>query len=307
MKTKQIEKLSGMIKNKSIPICDGCQVKEGNLILTDLEVFVTVKNFPAPEGVYFDRKLFLAFSEQNLPVENLLTDEDFPVLPEQNWNELGDLYKSDLDKIRNATKVTGKDDLRPVMKGVFFDKGKICATNAHILYYDRLNFEFEQSFNIPSKVVRFLLGDYFRLAVSDEWVKFENSDLTVISRLIDGKYPNYKVVIPSYVSASFLFNNKEITRLLEEGKNFVNETTKLVVVSPGKLVFRDIERNIEVEKECSMQVRNYENVENLTFGVNLNLLKILLSFLEDDIELKFQAPNRAMILNEKTLLMPVMI
>lgn len=307
MKTKQIEKISGMIKNKSIPICDGCRVKEGNLIMTDLEVFVTVKNFPAPEGVYSDRKLFLALSEQNLPVENLLTDEDFPVLPEQNWNELGDLYKSDLDKIRNATKVTGKDDLRPVMKGVFFDKGEICATDAHILYWDRLNLAFEQSFNIRAKIVKFLLGDYFRLAVSDEWVKFENSDLTVISRLIEGKYPNYKAVIPTYASASFLFDNKEMTRLLEEGKNFINETTKMVVISPGKLVFQDIERNIEVEKECSMQVINYENVENLTFGVNLNFLKTLLSFLESDIELKFQAPNRAMILNEKTLLMPVMI
>jgi DNA polymerase-3 subunit beta len=115
------------------------------------------------------------------------------------------------EAIQKTVFATGNDDLRPVMSGVFFeltpDNIRFVATDAHkLVRYTRTDAksEVEASFIIhkkPLNLLKTVLGnrkDDASVAIEfDEknaFFTFENT--RIICRLIDGRFPNYKAVIP---------------------------------------------------------------------------------------------------------------
>lgn len=89
------------------------------------------------------------------------------------------------------------DELRPVMCGVYMCDGDMVSTDAHILSlrkYDAGGL----SVNIPSSVVRVLSGltGDCDVRMSDRKVVFDFGDVVVGGVLTEGRYPNYKAVIP---------------------------------------------------------------------------------------------------------------
>ncbi|MDR1878813.1 MAG: DNA polymerase III subunit beta [Bacteroidales bacterium] len=104
---------------------------------------------------------------------------------------------------------TGTVDIRPVMAGVLCevkpDDITFVATDAHRLVWYKhsgLQFGVEASFIMPKKpllvlknIVQSFEGN-IRVDFNDSKIAFNLDTVSIVSKLIEGKYPNYDAVIP---------------------------------------------------------------------------------------------------------------
>ena len=142
-----------------------------------------------------------------------LPKEDFPVLPEfPEDNSVAMEAKTLLEMIRKTSFAASTDETRYILNGVYFilDKGiaRMVATDGRRLSYMARPVQEKKtnvSVIIPSKAIREVerllvtegLGaDVVKISVTENQVAFKLLDTVVISRLIDGHFPNYDQVIP---------------------------------------------------------------------------------------------------------------
>ena len=304
MEAKKLIKLSGKLKTKNFT---SCLIKNTDLIFTDLENWVIVKNqCPGMEdAVYEDRKLFLQLLCAGESTANLGSTEveKFPLFKTEDLHYLGKLGPEDMKKIRTAQDFICSDPLRPVMNGVFFNAGELCATNAHYLYWKRMGLEFNLSFIVPFKTLELLDGEGWSISVGEKYVVFDSFYYTVVGTLIEGKYPAYQMVIPKDYLVTWKFSRKEVYSILEGLRPFVNKSTNLVAITPEGLEVTDPDRNIHIKKSYNFELSG--NISDARWGANINFFLTALKGLDDEVTLKYTQPNRAMILNDERLLMPV--
>ena len=120
------------------------------------------------------------------------------------------------------------DTSRPVLNCIHFDITKtlvkVCATNALSLYYDSIEISNENEFkiNINYKVLNKLIQysndeEYTKINVYDNFIFVKYNDISILSRNIEGKYPNYSAVI-----------NNAITNKRQEIKIDINDLNKAI-------------------------------------------------------------------------------
>ena len=140
-----------------------------------------------------------------------ITDEEFPPLPEfsggNNYVLEQGVFK---EMLRNTHYAASVDETRYILNGVLlsFKDGKlvVVATDGRRLALIEQELEFPESAEtelvVTSKTVDELiknLGDdgEVRIQASENQISFEFDELLVVSKLIEGTYPNFKQVIPS--------------------------------------------------------------------------------------------------------------
>ena len=165
-----------------------------------------------------------------------LPPEDFPLIPEFPEEKSFKLKKSLFqDMIRKTHFAISFDETRYVLNGIYFlaQQGeiKMVATDGRRLAYVWKN-GFEKNLNatviIPSKAVSELMrllsaGDFkedwiqiapYENQISFKWMDF-GEEIHLLSRVIDGKFPNYEQVIPKTKEIEI---SVETTRLLSAVK-----------------------------------------------------------------------------------------
>jgi DNA polymerase III subunit beta len=142
-----------------------------------------------------------------------LPKEDFPVLPEFP-EENSVVMESELllGMIKKTSFAVSTDETRYILNGVYFmlDKGtaRMVATDGRRLAFVACTVA-EKKLNvaviIPAKAIReverLLVNEGLRaqsvkVSVTENQVAFKLGDTVIISRLIDGHFPNYDQVIP---------------------------------------------------------------------------------------------------------------
>lgn len=259
--------------------------------------------------------------------------DEFPQVPTlENTNTLN-LNASLLVHAFNKTLfATGNDELRPVMSGVLCEISEdhltFVATDAHkLVRYRRADFKpgVTASFILPKKP----LGHLKNIMHDDEdiEVKMEYNDtnavmtfedITLICRLIDGKYPNYEAVIPSKNPFKLSVNRKNLLNALRRVAIFGSKSTHQIrfKISGKELVLtaEDIDFSSEAKERLTC---SYEG-DDIEIGFNSRFMQDMLTTLEtDNIVIEMSAPNRAgILLPEKPeddpedilmLIMPVML
>jgi len=183
-----------------------------------------------------------------------LPEEEFPIIPKlentKNYIQLeSDIIKEGLLKVINAVQMS---EIRPEISGVLFDYQmtnlKLAGTDSFRLAEKTINeSQFKSTFNkgfkviIPLKTAQELLKVLNKESVTiftdPNQILFKNNDLEVISRLIDGGYPDYDQIVPKAIET-------EITLELEHLVNAV----KLVSAFSGKV--NDIKLSVQNNKKC---------------------------------------------------------
>ncbi|MCK4465880.1 MAG: DNA polymerase III subunit beta [Bacteroidales bacterium] len=226
---------------------------------------------------------------------------------------------------------TGNDELRPVMSGVFCeltpDDITFVATDAHkLVRYRRTDAKSENSvsFILPKKPLNqlknILLGDDFPVKIEYDQTNalFEFENVTLICRLIDGKYPNYEAVIPTENPNVLITNRSILLNTIKRIAIFANQSTHQVrfKISGQELILssEDIDFSNEATERLSC---NYEG-EDMEIGFNSRFfLEMLNNIDNEDVRIEMSAPNRAGLIlpvdNENKdedilmLVMPVML
>jgi DNA polymerase III subunit beta len=337
---KIIKKMVSHTSKSVVPITDNILFNPGEMIVSDFEIEIKLKkpeiNFSAliDASDYFDVVSLMPthniegnkFSSGRRSVSlNKNTDiSNFPVIAKKEIDvPVAELNNEDIVSICDAVKFTGKDDLRPVMQNVFLDTTHIVATNAHQLYFNPVKDKIHETSLLPKKVVELIRffdpssikitrinnGTYDRFYV----VCFDNIEITY--RSTNDKYPNYKAVIPTENPITLSVNKRAFKDVLENAMKFVNKTTNEIrfYLNPNELEVKS--ENIDANKSFSEKMENDmfeikfpEGTINflMTFNGKL-LLEIIAATREDIISIALSTPNRAGIINNKLLLMPVII
>lgn len=139
-----------------------------------------------------------------------LPEEEFPPLPRFEQARSFTLKQKDLgDALKKTAYAISTDETRYVLNGILFSfrEGKLTmvATDGRRLALCDLEVEFPRSDEVdiivPTKCVTELQrltgadGDV-RMSVSENQVAFEIGSTLLVSKLVEGNYPNYRQVIP---------------------------------------------------------------------------------------------------------------
>jgi DNA polymerase III subunit beta len=157
-----------------------------------------------------DNSLVTLSCEKSLFKINGLPKDDYPVLPKSK-NEKGfNLSKKELhEMIKRTVFSVSTDETRYVLNGVLFTVDdnimRMVSTDGHrlALIEQKLEKTPTQKFNyiVPSKALQELskiLDDEgeINIQLNENQIIFSNDEVILMSRLIDGQFPNYNQVIP---------------------------------------------------------------------------------------------------------------
>ena len=222
------------------------------------------------------------------------------------------------------------DDLRPAMTGVFFDlspKGiTSVATDAHrLVRYSRLDVECPEatSFIVPKKPLNLLRNV---LPMSDEMldISYNENHLFVkhggtemVCRLIDARFPDYKVVIPIDNPYKLTVVKNDFQNALRRVSVFSNKSTNQVALtitgSELQLAAQDVDFSFEGNERMACQFDG----EDLQIAFNAKFLIEILSAADTaEVVIELSTPTKAGIIkptemgdNEELLMlvMPLML
>lgn len=171
-----------------------------------------------------------------------LGEDEFPPLPK--FEEAKEYKMSQevlLDSLKKTSYAISTDETRYVLNGIYtsFKEGKITlvATDGRRLAMVENDLEFPSSHEadviIPSKAVQELQrlltdkGDVI-IRLTDSQVAFEINGSLLVSKLIEGNYPNYRQVIPNNTSeriqvsrTAFLETVRRVSLLASDKSNSV--------------------------------------------------------------------------------------
>lgn len=167
-----------------------------------------------------------------------LPEEEFPPLPRFDDAKTFTIKQKDLrDGLKKTSYAISNDDTRYVLNGVLcsFKENKLTlvATDGRRLALVDIELEFPRSHEVdvivPTKAVtelQRLLSDDGELKVSigENQIAFEVNGTFLVSKLIEGNYPNYRQVIPS--------ESKE--RVTLEREQFLNAVHRVSLLASEK-------------------------------------------------------------------------
>jgi len=259
--------------------------------------------------------------------------DEFPQLPVLDNTSKIDINGAQLvNAFEKTLFATGNDELRPVMSGVLCELNEdnitFVATDAHkLVKYKRTDLKSDTvaTFILPKKPLNHLKS--IIPADEDAEVTLEYNEtnaiivfdnITLVCRLIDGKYPNYEAVIPQQNPFKLSVGRVSLLNALRRVSIFGSKSTHQVrfKVSGKELVLsaEDIDFSSEAKERLTC---SYEG-EDMEIGFNSRFMLDMLTTLDNEnIIIEMSAPNRAGIIlpDDDTetseeilmLIMPVML
>jgi DNA polymerase-3 subunit beta len=191
-----------------------CNVdKEGATTLPAKKIVNIVRELPSSEvEVTVDSKHVATIVSGAATFKvNGLSDSEFPPFPDFQGAKEFTISQDDLrDGLKKTSYAISNDETRYVLNGIYtsFRNGKmtLVATDGRRLAMAESDLEFPPSHEtdviIPTKAVQELQrllgteGD-LKMRLSENQVSISIGDSLLVSKLIEGNYPNYRQVIPS--------------------------------------------------------------------------------------------------------------
>ena len=182
-----------------------------------------------------DNKLHIATNSYKSTI-NGSPVEDYPSLPTITSTQTYTLKIQDLKKaLQQVIIAASHDETRPVLTGVFFHTHEgnlyIVSTDSYRLAEKRLiPLNTDVSMIVPATSMQELLrvmqdGDSEVGVVFDEQqVRFTFGDTELITRLIDGKYPDYRQLIPRQSDMHFSIDRSEFITITKVSSLFARES-----------------------------------------------------------------------------------
>ena len=203
----------------------------------------------------------------------------------------------------------GNEEIRPVLMGIFFDlnpgRSFIVASDAQKLVchaFDTPALAAKASFVVPTKSANILRGilpkeQAVKIVFDGKNALFESGAMRLTTRLIVGKFPNYRSIIPTKNSNVLVTNREALINALKRMSVFADRKTSLVKasLSYNKLVLE--------AQDLGMATRGTETIEcdydgqDLTIGLKAPVISETFSNLSSEsIEVAFLDERHAILI-----------
>jgi DNA polymerase-3 subunit beta len=276
-------------------------LKEGSTTTSAAILYDILRKISSNSELNFELK-----SENKLSLKSENADFNLLCLPTDNFPTFADefegseitLNNSRFLKLLNKTRISiSNDDTRHYLNGIFFHITEAhgrnfltgVATDSHRLSSSSLEIENTNDFTsiiLPRKTVFQLCSlltessDQLTMQASDNKIKFTLGNMRLISKVIDGKFPDYKKVVPT--------NNDKT--LVVSSKDFINSIERVASVSLDrkegvKLAINKDNVQLSVNSansgEGNEKIKAQFSSENLNISFNSKYLIDIASEVED--------------------------
>ena len=183
--------------------------------------------------------------------------------------------------------------------------GHRLAINTEKIKLDDIQEKEIMEFIIPRKAVLEIvkLCDYsdknITLSLYQQHLKFEANSLQIVTKLIDGKYPDYKKVIPEQTLTSVEVNRQDLLSCLQRVSILTADKYRGIKIHVDKNRIILHSTNTEQE-EAEEQVLCSDSTLNLKMGFNVTyLIDVLSNIKSETIELLLSDPQSSALVLDK--------
>lgn len=212
--------------------------------------------------------------------------EEFPIIPKvdsKDFIEVNTLpFCQGISQVVDFTALT---QVRPELAGVYFifqkDRVQIVATDSFrlaekIIWFENpLPFQKEISFILPQKAARELINilsekeGKLKIYFSPHQVQFEYSEsgelkpgVCIISRLIEGEYPNYQEIIPQKFETQVILPKNDFLNQIKTASLFSGKINEIQIkANPKTKIIEIFSQNPEIGENRSTLIGKVEGKE----------------------------------------------
>ncbi|MBI2068691.1 MAG: DNA polymerase III subunit beta [Candidatus Yanofskybacteria bacterium] len=210
--------------------------------------------------------------------------KDFPIIPKIKSKPLAAIpVKALKNSLMSVIESVALSEARPELAGIFvsFDNDRVVFASTDSFRLTEKQFDFKnaakQSFIIPRNTVLELAriageldGDVI-VNLGDNQISFSNDDFEMVSRLVDGAYPDYRKVIPDRFVSKVLINKNELEKNIRLAGLFSSN------ISDVKIQCAESKTSITAKNSDKGEIETgiVSTLKNQPFEISLNYHYIL--------------------------------
>ena len=214
-----------------------------------------------------------------------LPGNDFPLFDNTDSSEALSINQEKLLTLFNKTHFSmAQQDVRFYLNGLLLEtepnKLRAIATDGHRLALSEMTIDKKQINPTASIVPRKAIQELIRLLVNKEDVKaeigsnsirFAFNNLTFITKLIDGKFPDYNRVIPTNTEINIQLNSQALKPSLQRVAILANEKFKGIrLETTGNSL--DLSSENPEQEEANETIPLQEKIKKIVVGFNVSYL-----------------------------------
>ena len=227
---------------------------------------------------YGDNKLKVN-CDNNTSFINTLNPEDFPLLPKINKESE---YVINIQDLKNALKkvsfAVSYDSVRPEISGVLIslenERATFVGTDSYRLAEKSINtnkLPDEKHVIVPldtiqeiSRIINYETENEVKLYIDENQILFGINGIELVSRLIEGSYPDYKQIIPKESKTKAEVNTIELTQAIKRTSLFckpgINDIKLTFVSEKGEFVINSM--SDQIGESMTVVKANIDGVDN---------------------------------------------
>jgi len=227
-----------------------------------------------------------------------ISSEEFPLIPTVSKDQVFRVSRKDLDlAITQTVFSAATNTARPVLSGILFDLNKdnlkLVATDSYRLAEKKIILKEKVDFDLQAIVPARTVGELgkiiaksnaedIEITVSKNQILFVVGDTRMISRLIEGKFPDYEKIIPRSSKTKVDVKTDELSLVVRRVALFARENNnniKCSVTNDGKVTISTDETKVGEEKA---EINGKVDGENNKIALNSQYLLDALNFIGAD-------------------------
>ncbi len=275
----------------------------------------------------YDNKLKIQQAKINFELHTL-PSKDFPIMSSIDINntEFTISQKQFKHQLQSVSFAMAIQDVRYYLNGMLFKledkKLNLVATDGHRMAYSCSTIDCDQSTEVilSRKTVLELLrllddsNEKVKIQVNQQQIKFNFGDIELISKLIDGKFPEYSKLIPDNHPFKLNVARQDLATSLQRVNILANDklrAVKFILSQNGLSLFANNVDNEEVQEEINASYNGdgFEVSFNISYWIEvINILK------QPNIDITFNNSNTGALLfslddvhEYKYIVMPIRI
>ncbi len=270
----------------------------------------SLKNLPdQPLAFSIDKNFAIEITSDNGKYKVMGENPDnFPKEPEADETNSFTMQSGVLVTAINKTLfAVSTDDLRPAMNGVLFELSanaiQFVSTDAHrLVLYKRTDVSCPEaaSFIVPRKPLNLLKNalpnneDEITLSYSSNHLFITHGSTKLICRLIDGRFPDYKVVIPVDNPYKLIVNKAGFQSALRRVSVFSNKSTNQVALAITGSELQLTAQDLDFSFEGNERMQCDFDGEDMSIAFNAKFLIEMLQVAEsEEVKVELSTPSKA--------------
>ena len=283
---------------------------DGKTTVSARKLFDICRSLPAESQLSLvveqDNKMVVSAGKSKFSLQTLSAN-DYPRLEETQWKHEFSLSQKQLSHLLTKTSFSmAQQDVRYFLNGLLIeingDQILSVATDGHRLAKTQvqvgdLGIDTVQSI-VPRKAVleigKFLDAsseDLVTVKLNAGHILIESGNFMFISKLIDGRFPDYEKVIPANLNKHIIIDRANLIEILSRAAILSNEKFRGVSLSIADNLLKVASHNPDQEHASDEMSVEYQG-DNIEIGFNVNyLMEALKACDSDSIDLGLLDPN----------------